>query len=334
MAKSRTIINLGDKYGWLTVLREAPKDKTGHIRYWVRCTCGNEFAILTGNLTHGNPKCLDCSHIHGGIKRRTIHAGDEVNGWQVIKEVGKNNSGAIKYLCRCLSCRNTSIKTQGAISVSKSSRCSKCPPEYGFDIHGNTAFGTLPDGSKFQIDADMIPLISAFHWSINKKGYIKRNLRGAPKLMLHWYILGFSATPGSGLCVDHINRDKLDCRRCNLRIVTLQQNSMNRSMGRNNTSGYVGVCYIEAKNSYSAKISLNNKNINLGYSNDPVVCAQMYNHAVTLLFRDYAGHRNDVPEASLLIKRQIEEKCRPYMTEAAMATQACSHFLFERKEVI
>ena len=334
MARPRRIINIEDQFGWLTVLGEAPKDKTGHIRYRVRCACGNEFEILTGNLTHGNPKCLSCSRSFRSTAPHTVNPGDELNGWRVLREVGKNKSGAILYLCRCLSCGNTSIRTQGALALSKTGRCCKCPPMYNFDIRGDVAAGILPDGSRFLIDADMVPLISSMFWSVNSKGYIKRNQRNAPKPMLHWYILGFLSAPGNGICIDHINRDKLDCRRENLRVVSHQQNSMNRSIGRNNTSGYVGVCFVKSRNRYSAKISLNDRNINLGYSKDPVVCAQMYNTAASLLFRDYTGHHNDVPEAPLAIRERIEEKCKEYTSESVMATQSCGLFLCERKEAI
>ncbi len=95
---------------------------------------------------------------------------------------------------------------------------------------------------------------------------------------------------------------------------------MNRSMGRNNTSGYVGVYYNKSKNRFFAKISLNNENILLGTSKNPELCAQRYNYAAQVLFRQYAGHRNEVPELCMEEKRIIDQRLKKYLPAAMVAT--------------
>ena len=64
------------------------------------------------------------------------------------------------------------------------------------------------------------------------------------------------------MTVDHINRNTLDNRKCNLRIVTQFQNNQNQS---HNTSGKVGVSFCKQNRKYKAYIKVNGKQISLGY---------------------------------------------------------------------
>ena len=95
MPRPRKQIELGKEYGWLTVLSEAPKDSTGHIRWNVRCRCGNEHVVQTGFLAKPNCKCRKCSDKHDRPQRRLSAVGDVLNGWRLLDEVGKNPQGAL-----------------------------------------------------------------------------------------------------------------------------------------------------------------------------------------------------------------------------------------------
>ena len=67
---------------------------------------------------------------------------------------------------------------------------------------------------------------------------------------------------------DHINRDKLDNQRENLRIVNSSQNKINVGLRKHNTSGYKGIRWEIDRNKWLVRITINNRNINLGrYSN-------------------------------------------------------------------
>lgn len=66
-----------------------------------------------------------------------------------------------------------------------------------------------------------------------------------------------------GLIVDHVNRNRLDNRKSNLRICTVTENSRNRSLGSNNKFEHTGVDLIKGK--WRSRITYNGKQISLGY---------------------------------------------------------------------
>ena len=108
-------------------------------------------------------------------------------------------------------------------------------------------------------DNDYDKVVAAVWWKqasgyiINKDGmYLHRMIMGNPDEMV----------------VDHINGDKLDNRKENLRICTRRENVINSRVSKNNTTGYHGVSYMRHIGKYRAYIFTNGKQIYLGsYTN-------------------------------------------------------------------
>jgi hypothetical protein len=63
--------------------------------------------------------------------------------------------------------------------------------------------------------------------------------------------------------VDHINRDRLDCQRSNLRLATARENAQNTSSHKGSTSQYRGV-YLHECGRWAATASVDGKAIYLG----------------------------------------------------------------------
>lgn len=85
------------------------------------------------------------------------------------------------------------------------------------------------------------------------------------KVSLHRLIM----KPPKGLVVDHVNRNGLDNRRENLRVVTIQENLRNQKRP-NNKTGTTGVSLQRSgKNmGYTAQIKINYQKIHLGFFNN------------------------------------------------------------------
>lgn len=99
----------------------------------------------------------------------------------------------------------------------------------------------LSKGQEAIVDDEDYEYLSQWKWC-HDCGYAsrtkKRGERGKVwKIFMHRII---NKTP-DGLETDHINRDKLDNRKCNLRSCTSSENNFNGKVRRDNKSGYKGV---------------------------------------------------------------------------------------------
>jgi len=102
-------------------------------------------------------------------------------------------------------------------------------------------------------DADY-DLVGAYTWCRGTNGYAQTGGSHSRLQRMHVVIMGRK----EGYEIDHINRDKLDNRRANLRFVTRSQNNLNRKEG-------TGVFYHARIKRYWAYGNVNGKRTSLGY---------------------------------------------------------------------
>lgn len=103
---------------------------------------------------------------------------------------------------------------------------------------------------------------------VNDEGYLTIRINEKVYLAhrLAW-LVSYGEVPAGML--DHINRNRLDNRVANLRVVTHFQNMQNRKMQRNNKSGFRGVSWDGKYGKWRARINAEGKCINLGYFDSP-----------------------------------------------------------------
>jgi len=92
--------------------------------------------------------------------------------------------------------------------------------------------------------------------------------------------------------VDHINRDKLDCRRANLRLANRSQNEANKAKGSRGTSRYKGVTRTKTGR-WKAEITVDKQRLYLGTFDNEKDAALAYNEQALDSFEEFA-HLNEV----------------------------------------
>lgn len=90
----------------------------------------------------------------------------------------------------------------------------------------------------------------------------------------------------SGMVIDHINQNRLDNRRSNIRVCTVTENNRNKGVRKDNKSGYKGVRSINGV--YRAIIEASGKRYRLGVFRNKKDAARAYNKKAIELYGEYA----------------------------------------------
>lgn len=93
--------------------------------------------------------------------------------------------------------------------------------------------------------------------------------------------------------VDHVNHNRLDNRRSNLRLCTIRQNTRHSRpqrtyAGDKTSSHFKGVDFITARGKWHARIQTKERRISLGHFEDEVAAARAYDSAAAHFFGQFA----------------------------------------------
>lgn len=157
------------------------------------------------------------------------------------------------------------------------------------------------------VDIDQKPFVQKHVWYLKYRSshgtkdyiaYVQSNINGKT-VMLHNFIMKHK--PTKKYTVDHINRDPLDNRKSNLRIVNQTIQNINHKKQKNNKSGVIGVSLEKQENRWLSRWNENKKPQKEGFN-----------------YKDFKSFRESFIKAVILRKdkeREIEEyrigKCLP-----------------------
>jgi len=134
-----------------------------------------------------------------------------------------------------------------------------------------------------KIDNEDYQLVDKFNWYQESDGYVRAS--GRIKTPIHRLIM----KANKGEIIDHIDGNKLNNMKENLRICTTSQNMMNRPAPISNTSGFKGVWWHKRANKWTAGIELKGKQIHLGSFDFKKEAAKAYNNAAIKYFGEFAN---------------------------------------------
>lgn len=178
--------------------------------------------------------------------------------WKVLERANKKGKQAY-WVCMC-DCGV--VKVVGASSLrngtSKSCGCKdgKLNPYY---IKDEVVYVKLSNCEDFMLcDIDDWYRLRLFKWHKDSLGYA-----ACSKLKKRCHCCVIDSNSNNQV-IDHINRNRLDNRKSNLRVVSYKENVRNSNKKSTNKSGIVGVWYDKQRMKWCAGISANGVSISLG----------------------------------------------------------------------
>lgn len=194
--------------------------------------------------------------------------GKQFGDLKVLSFYGHNKRNLILWECQC-SCGNIIYATSTDLTKRGKDSCGcktkekqrNAKKKYNkYNLTEEFGIGYTNKGEEFYFDLEDYELIKDICWNLHDNYIEGKDIEGKV-VKQHRVIMNAK----EGEYVDHINHDTRDNRKCNLRICTNQENCMNRSTPKNNTSGKSGVSWREDMGKWRVRIWKDYKTYTIGH---------------------------------------------------------------------
>lgn len=144
-------------------------------------------------------------------------------------------------------------------------------------------------GETILVDDEDFEWLNQWRWWVDNRGYARRTYKDPETkkvvlVQMHRLILGINATEVQG---DHINGNKLDNRRANLRPCHISENVRNRKMHKGKRFGLKGV-YKGKRGRFYSSIFHNGVKRHLGSFDTAEDAAEFYQLASDMLHGEFS----------------------------------------------
>lgn len=177
---------------------------------------------------------------------------------KIIVRSDSIKNGATKS-CGCLNIEKA--KATGFINGINNGKTNKydLSGEYGIGWTGNT-------NREFYFDLEDYDKIKNHYWNESTSSHGYTRLVACKKFGDNFESNNISITQLLGLKeYDHIDKNPFNNRKDNLRQATKSQQCINRNKFKNNTSGYIGISWVERDKKWTSYLQIDHKMIHLGY---------------------------------------------------------------------
>ena len=225
------------------------------------------------------------------VRTKDDFQGKQFGYWTVLEraedQIRSNGTHIAMWHCKC-KCGTERDICGSELKAGKTKSCGCYRAEFAkninkkenvYDETGEFAIGYTDKGEPYWVDKEDVPMLKHLHWNYDSNGYLQAantvdNPLGIDKkfILLHVLVMGGydSDIQANGLKVDHKthlprNEHKIDNRKSNLRIVSHANNSKNRSLNKNSSSGVAGVTFNQKSGKWTARIQVDGNRIFLGY---------------------------------------------------------------------
>ena len=190
-------------------------------------------------------------------------------------KIRPNGLKIITWSCLC-DCGKLINVTSSNLRSGKTKSCgclqkenaSKLKSKYNtYDLSGEYGVGYTSKGDEFHFDLEDYDKIKDYCWRQRTDLMFDAKLKNGnnnQRILLHRLIM--SDNLNNNHQIDHINHNRYDNRKQNLRVVNNSQNTMNRNIFKNNKSGHKGVIWHKRDCIWESYITFNNQRIYLGSS--------------------------------------------------------------------
>lgn len=181
-------------------------------------------------------------------------------------ELDRVENGRTFWKCRC-DCGNITVVAGGKLrnGSTKSCGCFKLEnirrqrKQNEYEVIGGCAKVKVGNNSFMLCDTEDWERLKNHYWNVNAAGYATAGTSAGGTMFFHKEV-----TNTTSEIIDHINMNKLDNRKCNLRIADKKINSINRGLQSNNKTGCKGVYHDRRYGTWNARVTVDRKTIHLG----------------------------------------------------------------------